>query len=1028
MIIKAFNQKINGHQLYYHVEAEGVLPLQYAFVEKRNGLLINRTDFSDCADGILDMSEKGCYEIAVTVRNSERQSLHEVAPMIYHVPLMVHVCGDYFTKKWLISAQEKKIVHIGKVLNKVSAFLYLKRLKLHFNVESNNAVLVMDFVKLASSFAEKNFTFLNKIRTKTDRKEIAELRTNYLPLKKFLNEVRKSLSMALASYGKDNVFLLSPICDFFYADEKSLNLNWVLEEADYIALHMKGIKRLLMAHCIPQAETGALDAFEGDTKKAEETLHKAAIKKYVGVIGFPQLEVSLNDNKLHAHYISKLPAEACSIRLDLVRTDIRLDHQINPKEQSYTWILTEPGTYIVRVHVSYAGQRTYRQSLPVAYYPDKEMKEYRDFLSKDNKPDTRIGRGFIPLRDVPATMPDFLFLSWQTDKSDIIDQAKVSLKKVNESFSWIDLPDIGKWHCAVLTNGRLLNNHDEKLLFSGETVSRGKFIEGAGELPSDFTVEELLGGTGPFALIAHNGKRCILSRDFNNYFQQYYCKQDSLVLISPAYHLLLLAMTACGFKGTLDEKKAGVTLSVPATQMLMANFSCQMDIKEVLQVPVYKDLILTAEDGWKNVNNKFYEILNNKEPYHEELYRSLIKMTNKEIREYMYAAFTNPKCSNIILNLTGGIDSRYLFALITGMKLDKPLYIHSYPDGKGNIDDVRFATLVNSLYRFPFYQLPDISRIMECDKVDKWTRSEFLGRTAEYPITFTFGQPNTVALSHVEKDRYYLIGGGGVSLARPEYGKHCFKSMENREETTVNIAECYAERFSHNLFAGKEPFLYFYDYLVEELNAIPSDSVYECLETHFLMHKNALHFGTFIREKYHNMPILIPMQSPQMFRLKHMTYDRFRSMKMMFDLVADANPFLSVMPYIHEEYNLSYKNLSYSLITRHHDYQETSTEANEDLQAWEEANRKRAINRRSAQSEAEIEELTRQMGKLPEERYASLLYNSRELLKRCPELERNIGKALYHYIKMNRTDEIIILRLYNKVTSLLDQLRIFDTE
>lgn len=1028
MKIISINQQIDGHFLKYQVLAEGEKPLQYAFVEKRNGLIINRTEFTDCPEGTLDMSEKGCYQIESRVRDSEGQSICAAAPYIYFLPLNVHVYGDAFTIDWLDSVQKKRIVCVDKCLNRLSLYPIFRLNK----KASNDTVLIMDFVKTAEKFAVKHSSFLKEIRSKTERSIVAELREKHAPLNNFIRKVQDTLKAALALYGSENVFLLSPICDFTHADERTLNLNYVLEEVDYVALKMEGINRLLMANCIPKKENGELIAREEDTINAEKILHKAAIKKYVGVIGFPQLELTLDDNKLRAHYISKLPPQACWIRLDLVRDDIRLDHQVNPEGQSYTWTLTEPGTYIVRVHVTYAGQSTYRQSLPYAYYPEKDMHDYRSFLIQDTKPKTLIGQGDISLRDAPATMPDFLFLSCKGRKVAEINKEKLPPVEVNKSFSWIDLPAIGDWHSLVLTNGKLLNTNEGQLLFSGETVLRGVFIEGAEELPLDVKVEELLGKTGPYALMAHNSQSIILSRDFNNYFQLYYYEKDDISLISPSYHLLLLGMSACGIQGELDEKKAGVTLSIPGNQMLMANYSCRMDIKGVLQLPVFKDLVLTEEDGWRSVDNLCYQILSSKETYHEELYRSMIKIINQEIRDYVRATFAHPKCKHIILNLTGGIDSRYLLSLIMGIELEKPLYVNSHPDGKGNLDDVLYATMLNSLYGFPYYDLPVTIEFIEPYHADQWFRSEFMGRTWEYPDQVEkdrFSLINDDGWSftrQVEEDRYTIIGGGGASLTRPVYGKHCFKAMENREESIYNILECYIERFTHNLIAGKEAFSSILDYLCEDIYLMPYGSGFESLETHFFMHKNALHFGTFLLDKYRHMPILIPMQSSQMFRIKHMTYDRFRSMKMMFDLVTDANPSLSAISYNHEEYNMAYKELDHTLIKVHEDYNEKITAAKEDLHAWEEANKRRNNNRRYLQGEEDRREIRGLIDKIPEERYEALLCNSRELLKRSPKLEKRLGKALYHYVKNNRANKREMVMLYNKVTNLLDQLRIFE--
>ena len=63
-------------------------------------------------------------------------------------------------------------------------------------------------------------------------------------------------------------------------------------------------------------------------------------------------------------------------------------------------------------------------------------------------------------------------------------------------------------------------------------------------------------------------------------------------------------------------------------------------------------------------------------------------------------------------------------------------------------------------------------------------------------------------------------------------------------------------------------------------------------------------------------------------------------------------------------------------------------------------------------------------GRVKELTFQSLLYNFQALMRHDTVLCDCLGTALYHFIMRNREDAKRIRYLYNKVTSLLDQIKI----
>ncbi len=697
-------------------------------------------------------------------------------------------------------------------------------------------------------------------------------------------------------------------------------------------------------------------------------------------------------------------------RIDLVRYGSVVDQQRSNPSGTYSWKLTEPGVYIVRI--SLVGKSTYRQSAPYAYFPDEYSKDYRSFLAGKEKQASSLGQSRIDLRIAPDSMPDMLLASWTKASLGMLERAKRTLKELPRSPKWRELPNLGGWNCAALTFGEVISTDSEQIIFSGETIVRGRYIDGAIDLPSDIRASELLGGIGPFAIIAHDGERCIASRDLNNYFQQYYYQSAELMLVSPSYHLLLLAMSAFGLPGELNVRKAAASLLIPGSQILEQNFSYQMDIEGAHQLPVDKDLCLDA-DGWRFTDNKFAEILKRDEPFDDATYKELLVQANNETREYIDAVFEHSRLSKFILNLTGGIDSRYLLALLAKSSNRSRIHIHSYGNGPTGIDDVRTAVTLAQRRSLPFDTLPKTVIVRRREDADQWSRSEFMGRcwrTWEHDV-----------YAQTDDGRISFIGAGGESLTRPEYGARCFRRMADRPETIETVVECFCEIMTQAMIGPEEAYAGLIQILKADLDGLSAGSAFERLETHYLAHRQSLHF-TLLSRRNGNDRWFIPMQSPTLLRLHHMTYERFRSPKLMFDLIAEADPELLDVPFAHDHYN-NYLHQTREDLSSPSPELSVKSLGQVDIGIWERANEVRRSHSVTIREDPETNSQNRTQSR--NDKYHGLLLNLRELLLRYPNLERQIGRPLYFYITNNRNDDASIARLYSKVTSLVDQTRIF---
>ncbi len=931
-----------------------------------NGVYLEDLSFEDGLSK-KKLVKKGRYNLQIRKKINDENVIKNSEYFDY-VHMNVDVCCGIRNNQILEGIEDISIAH---KFNPSEVSLELK-------LYQDDTVLILDFDSEINSYSINNPNRISGYITNENLSPSGDSELKDMELEEFRLRIKSSLNDAVQIYGTGNVIVLLNLRGEKFFD-------WMMEEVFFITMQNKNV-----------VHTGLIKSNEKSDEIIREKIKEVADRKFISYPKIQKIDVSIEGCKLNAEcWMNSLDSFWC--RFDLIKDGKRITTEYKPKDNKHSWELKDSGIYSVEVHMSYLDMRTHRRSKCIEFFTESFNNEYTTFLSKKTK---KIEK--IPLRENKHPYFDFALISSEKIDFDFIKDVppKLFLKKI---------ANVGKFKNLLISNYQ--SAIENEILFSGFLISDDEEIS-ISHQPGE-RLGTIKNRRGSYAFLYSDSAHIYVSRDFFNLCEIYYYANDNITIISNNYHLLLLTLNATGTCVSVNIEKACALLSMPRTQILMQNFSSSMDMNGVYMLPPYYDLELT-DDGWRRVKNEFYQILKKKEPYHEILYRKMIEDGSLELKKRL-ANICKYSEERIVVDLTGGIDSRIVYGAL-GEDCGSNITINSQK-GIGK-QEVEIATTLNSLlYRLPYDTSPGPTCEMDSLDANRWMRSNNMGRTYEFKLNVAYKYP---------EQQISVNGAFGEVLTRPEYGNHCF-DITNEELSLETVLDSYLSKIRHNIITDDSASQYIFKILFEEMNNFPTESPYKKLECHYLSFRHARHFDVITENLRRNF-LLTPMQSITLFRAHQMTYDVFKNMKIAFDILGELDIRLLSIPYEHEKYNLDYEKLRPKLIHDTDFIENFDTKI--DVSEWKIAQEIKEKNRK------ELKEKNGRTFELSPVKYSEFdkyidvesKNNLALLLNLVPELEKKVGRALYHYLQNVCEKKADLYAMYNKITSLLDQVIIFEYE
>lgn len=661
-------------------------------------------------------------------------------------------------------------------------------------------------------------------------------------------------------------------------------------------------------------------------------------------------------------------------------------------ESTHQWEINETGIYYVCVFLKRFGNTVTNDTTPVFYSDANLKREYREFLS------------------APAPTGYFQKELPYMSQSEPFASLLCVINRKEDSHGFEDIAGVPFNHKATLGDKTVqiyseeracIIKDNKRIYFSGNTFQNDRYYFGAKEL-STLDAPKLNCNIGNYSAIVLNGNSSVSFYNDIYYIDRwFYYIDDKYTFVSNSYHLLLLAIKKHGIKPELDTDKAKITLSTVTLQFLMQNFTVKMDMKNCYQMPFGKNLIVDSK-GCRFVENHLFNMTSSDKAYHELIYKNMTSYCAKKILYNLSTTIKHLPDSRISCDLTGGLDSRCVFAALTLIPDSKEKVKLNSKDVAGS-NDLKIAVTLNNLYGYEYNDYEQTIELIPIAKADQYNRSFYLG---------TYFSKNIVNTKNKSTDRIEINGAFGEAIIRPYTSRKLLEypvfNCTDTAEFAGYVYDFYSSCYVLSSDITRDCFV---NYLSEELNNFPGSTILEKYEYLYLTYRHGYHFGS-ISDRF-GITHIMPLQIPEYCEAFHYSYNVHRSIRMQLELIETWNPDLYSVPFDDDSDNIDADRLLKT------DCRCNKLPISDDISQWEKAEKVRKANLKyisddNDNSEPVIHHIE-----------TGLIRNFHILMNLCPELRDTLGIELYHKFLNPEKNTREFTYWYNKITSLMDQVLIF---
>lgn len=435
-------------------------------------------------------------------------------------------------------------------------------------------------------------------------------------------------------------------------------------------------------------------------------------------------------------------------------------------------------------------------------------------------------------------------------------------------------------------------------LFSGIAFSDNRLIFG-----SDDFIEEnnLKDAYGEFSLLKFSEERIELSADYFGYGKWYYYEDDNIFSASTSYHLLLLILVASGAQLEMNIERSRVNLSQIGFGFTFGQqFSRQMDVRNSFVKMANENIIFHLPDRRLELEKtNLLEFASISSSWDESVYEDYMRKGREEICSNLHSVLKSPHFDRVVIDLSGGFDSRVVYAAMTTLPKEMREKVLVYIRNSHVSDDVQIAHAVNNCYGYEVVNSfdQDTSDIFdENGRIDLHNISSHLGGYSQLPNMKKYDA----------NSRYIEIMGGGGDILfgfNRVYGDYAkFLSKYSDDEVIVNKISSDDMLFLRGTCASTAADAK--KILTEVLSEFPDNiPIFQKLHLLYLLFRNNNHFSAF---KYqNNLLTLNVLHSKWALKAKWLYWSRFGRNdippeKVSVDMLNLMNPLIAQIPFAKE--------------------------------------------------------------------------------------------------------------------------------
>jgi len=454
----------------------------------------------------------------------------------------------------------------------------------------------------------------------------------------------------------------------------------------------------------------------------------------------------------------------------------------------------------------------------------------------------------------PYPFNDFLVFIAERKKKKHIKTAMKMLEGIGLNYYFQKKYEKYTIFCASSLQLFKTTDFQQTTVFSGVGNYKGDFIFGQHDLNVFNDYQDIGESIGIFTSICCDNEQMVITQDFFGCGILYYAKLDNSLLVSNRYHLLLLYLSWIGFKGEINFKKV-IANMYSNTTFLAQNISSEMDICGTYQLPFDKEIIVNKY-GWKIVDKECVKQSLKGCSASERI--DLIECAKNEIIENVQVILQSNRFYKYVTDLSGGIDSRVVFASLLNIPGAKHIFEIFAKDVPGS-NDLAIATGIKNYFDFNYYNEEGRSQhpLSLRENLDIW-RSYFMG--TYYRMGISAWSPRGDNIKQIR------FSGGCGELYRTFWYKIYGEKINNTksiDELAENLINTFSRLISPNQNYKKK----LIEIISTELHKIQGQTLISKLDNHYLYFRNRYHFGMRAFEYYHDCPIWFPLMSKSLFKV-----------------------------------------------------------------------------------------------------------------------------------------------------------------
>ena len=431
---------------------------------------------------------------------------------------------------------------------------------------------------------------------------------------------------------------------------------------------------------------------------------------------------------------------------------------------------------------------------------------------------------------------------------------------------------------TVFHTGHVNDVEDGKCLFSGTMKLDHNLLWGADDINPHSRLNDYVNCIGNYVFVGFTNDDIRISTDYFGTCKIYYYKKSNQVIISNRYHLLLLAMRKIGVCINLDYDEAlpYISFSDSITNSLMDE-NCF--VKDTHFVPVSKNL--TIRMGRTSFeDSKISDVLNCKHVLSDDEYDSLLNDACEEIIDNLKCTLSSQRFDNYILDLTGGLDSRIVFAALTNISNSQTLVkINTFGSEKEIACASNIAEKLGYQYSH-YYSGYQWMNNQNYSQTATMNPQDYLNLRMSCTLGTYFEPEDGLTDSNICFERTLHITGGCGELLRPYFSQNVIKAdtSSNNYFESVKKHSCERSMYSYSDNIQVNKFNSFFSNLINNVDS----SIIKKYEYLFLF-ENRQHFDAEWVNSYRT-PQWMPNMSISAFKAFIGTIDRFKNNKFIFDV------------------------------------------------------------------------------------------------------------------------------------------------